>query len=103
MHGEELQERSERIDLRVPEYVKARIRAAAGLSGRNMSDFMIAAALREADEVVESVEHWVLDEKQSRWLLELLSEKRDRPRLRELLKLSDPDREGAVEQVAIPA
>ncbi len=103
---QELQERTERIDLRVPEYVKTRIRRAAALTGRNMSDFMIASCLREADEVVESVERWTLDQEQSLWLLQLLEDKRERPRLRELLKLSDAGAKPAdvaAGQAAVPA
>jgi uncharacterized protein (DUF1778 family) len=85
------EERTERIDLRVPEYVKARIRKAAALSGRAMSDFMIAAALEAAEELVEAVERWTLNEEQSRVVLQLLTDTRERPRLREFLKISDPE------------
>jgi uncharacterized protein (DUF1778 family) len=85
------EERTERIDLRVPEYVKARIRKAAALSGRAMSDFMIAAALEAAEELVEAVERWTLNEEQSRAVLQLLTDTRERPKLREFLKISDPE------------
>lgn len=83
------EERSERIDLRVPDYVKGRIRQAAALTGRAMSDFIIAAALAEADEVVKAVETWRLNDEQSRFVLQLLADDaRERPKLREFLKLS---------------
>jgi uncharacterized protein (DUF1778 family) len=85
------EERTERIDLRVPEYVKARIRKAAALSGRAMSDFMIAAALEAAEELVEAVERWTLNEEQSRAVLQLLTDTRERPKLREFLRISDPE------------
>ena len=85
------EERTERIDLRVPEYVKARIRQAAALSGRAMSDFMITAALDAADELVEAVERWTLNEEQSRVVLQLLTDTRERPKLREFLKISNPE------------
>ncbi len=84
-------ERTERVDLRVPEYVKARIRHAAALSGRAMSDFMITAALAAADELAESVERWTLNEEQSHVVLRLLTDTRKRPKLREFLKISDPE------------
>jgi uncharacterized protein (DUF1778 family) len=89
----DLQERTERIDLRVPEYVKARIKAAAGLTGRNVSDFVISAALREADEVDADVERWQLDRDQSRWLIALLADTSELPNLRALLELSEPQAE----------
>jgi uncharacterized protein (DUF1778 family) len=85
------EERTERIDLRVPEYVKARIRKAAALSGRAMSDFMITAALEAAEELVEAVERWTLNEEQSRAVLQLLTDTRERPKLREFLRISDPE------------
>ncbi|MBV8530134.1 MAG: DUF1778 domain-containing protein [Candidatus Eremiobacteraeota bacterium] len=75
----------------MPEYVKARIRKAAALSGRAMSDFMIAAALEAAEELVEAVERWTLNEEQSRVVLQLLTDTRERPKLREFLKISDPE------------
>jgi uncharacterized protein (DUF1778 family) len=85
------EERTERIDLRVPEYVKARIRKAAALSGRAMSDFMITAALEAAEELVEAVERWTINEEQSRAVLQLLTDTRERPKLREFLRISDPE------------
>ena len=84
-------ERVERLDLRVPEYVKARIRAAASMTGRSMSDFIVAAALTHAEEVVESIERWTLNEDDSRFVLQLLAASNSSDdALRELLNFSEP-------------
>lgn len=84
------EERTERLDLRVPEYVKARIRSAAALMGRSMSDFIVAAALSEAEAVSESVDRWTLDDQDSRFVLELMASARaDEMALRDLLQLSE--------------
>lgn len=80
-------ERADRLDLRVPEPVKARIRKAAALSGRQMSDFVISAALAQAEAVEQAVERWELDARDSHFVMSLL-EQRARPRLRALLRLS---------------
>jgi uncharacterized protein (DUF1778 family) len=73
----------------MPEPVKARIRKAAALSGRQMSDFVVAAALAQAEAVEQAVERWTLDAQDSRFVMSLF-EQRERPRLRALLRLSAP-------------
>jgi uncharacterized protein (DUF1778 family) len=78
--------KDERIDLRTTEYVKARIRRAAELTGRTISDFTLQTALEKAEEVVDSVERWELNERQSAFVLHLLSERKERPQLAEFLK-----------------
>ncbi len=80
-------ERAERLDLRMPEHVKARIRKAAALSGRQMSDFVVSAALAQAEAIEQAVERWTLDERDSRFVISLL-QPRERPRLRALMQLS---------------
>lgn len=83
----------DRLDLRLPEHAKARIRNAAALAGLQMSDFVLTAALAQAEAVEQAVERWELDARDSRFVMSLLEE-RERPRLRELLQLS-ASREGA--------
>jgi len=76
----------ERIDLRVPEGVKERIRKSAALTGRSMSDFIIAAALQQAEETLAAVERWEMDETESRFVMSLLlAPPREIPNLRKLM------------------
>jgi uncharacterized protein (DUF1778 family) len=76
----------ERIDLRVPEGVKERIRKSAALTGRSMSDFIIAAALQQAEKTMAAVERWEMDETESRFVMNLLlAPPREIPALRKLM------------------
>jgi uncharacterized protein (DUF1778 family) len=76
----------ERIDLRVPEGVKERIRKSAALTGRSMSDFIITAALQQAEETMAAVERWEMDETDSRFVMSLLlAPPREIPNLRKLM------------------
>jgi uncharacterized protein (DUF1778 family) len=45
--------KKERFDVRVPANVKQQIEYAAELQGRTVSDFIVAAALSEATEVIQ--------------------------------------------------
>jgi uncharacterized protein (DUF1778 family) len=45
--------KKERLDLRLPPAVKAQIEKAAELQGRTVSDFVVAAALTQASQVIE--------------------------------------------------
>jgi uncharacterized protein (DUF1778 family) len=45
--------KKERLDLRLPPAVKALIEKAAELQGRSVSDFVVAAALSQASQVIE--------------------------------------------------
>lgn len=88
----EPQNRTEaQIDIRVPSYVKDRIKSAAQLTGRRMGDFTIAAALQEAEEVTESVERWELTHEQSDFVYELLTMPKERPEVIEFLKIATSD------------
>lgn len=78
--------REDRVDLRVPAYVKQRIRAAADLTGRSTSDFIISAALEEAEHVTEAVERWKLNEEQSALVLQLITHPQENPALEAFLK-----------------
>jgi uncharacterized protein (DUF1778 family) len=86
----------DRVDLRVPAPVKERLRKVAALSGRSMSDFIVAAALEKAEEVNASIERWELDAEDSRIVMDALMNSRDIPGLRALFteaatkKASDP-------------
>jgi uncharacterized protein (DUF1778 family) len=62
----------ERIDLRLPEAVKEQIRRSAALTGRSMSDFIIAAALQQAQATLAAVERWEINETDSRFIMNLL-------------------------------
>ncbi|MGH7727903.1 MAG: DUF1778 domain-containing protein [Vulcanimicrobiaceae bacterium] len=75
----------ERLDLRVPAAVKERLRRVAALSGRSMSDFIVAAALEKAEAVSATIRRWELDAEDSRLVLEALSRPRKLPALRALL------------------
>ena len=57
-----------------------------------MSDFMVAAVLEKTDEAEASIDRWVLDAEDSLLVMDLLSQRRDIPGLRELLALTDPER-----------
>lgn len=83
--------RDERVDLRLPHAVKKRLQSVAELSGRSMSDFIVAAALEKADETIASIERWELNEEDSRFALELLMQPRENSKLRELLAAADPN------------
>ncbi len=84
---------TERVDLRIPAPLKERVRKIAALSGRSMSDFIIAAVIEKADEAAASIERWTLTEDDSRLVMELLVRERhgELPELRELLALTGPD------------
>lgn len=45
--------RKERLDLRLPAAAKSQIEKAAELQGRSVSDFVVAAALSQASQVIE--------------------------------------------------
>lgn len=84
---------TERVDLRIPAPLKVRVRKIAAMTGRSMSDFIIAAVIEKADEAAASIERWTLSEDDSRFVMEMLVRQRqsDLPELRELLALTGPD------------
>jgi uncharacterized protein (DUF1778 family) len=45
--------KKERLDLRLPAVAKEQIERAAALQGRSLSDFVVAAALTQASQVIE--------------------------------------------------
>jgi uncharacterized protein (DUF1778 family) len=65
-------ESEERIDLRLPEAVKEQIRKSAALTGRSMSDFIVAAAIAQAEATMASIERWEVNETDSRFIMGLL-------------------------------
>ncbi len=86
----EMLHNGERVDIRIPATVKTRLKRVASLSGRSMSDFIVAAAIEKAEEVASSIERWELDATDSRIVLEALSDTRDLPGLRALLAETQP-------------
>jgi uncharacterized protein (DUF1778 family) len=62
----------ERIDLRLPEAVKEQIRKSTALTGRSMSDLIIAAALQQAEVTLAAVERCEINETDSRFIMNLL-------------------------------
>jgi uncharacterized protein (DUF1778 family) len=85
--------KNQRVDLRLPDAVKKRLQSVAELSGRSMSDFIVAAALEKADETMASIQRWELNEEDSRFAIELLMQPRDNAKLRELLAATGPNAE----------
>ncbi len=75
----------DRVDLRLPTSLKERLRKIAALSGRSMTDFIVAAAMEKADEVAASIERWELDAEDSQIVMDALLHRRDIPGLRALL------------------
>lgn len=75
----------DRIDFRVPAPIKERLRKVAALSGRSMSDFIVAAVMEKADEVSAAIERWELDAEDSRIVMDALLHRRDLPSLGALL------------------
>ena len=76
----------ERIDLRLPEAVKEQIRRSAALTGRSMRDFIIAAALQQAEATLAAVERWEINETDSRFIMNLLLSPAEKiPALAELM------------------
>ncbi len=67
----------ERMSLRAKPEVKARLNRAAALRGSGLSEFVLQAALREADAVLEAAEHAKLSERDSLKVLELLENPRE--------------------------
>lgn len=65
--------KQERLDARLTADQKALIQKAADLEGRSLSDFVVASAFAAAEERVRRHEVMVLSERDSRLLVELLS------------------------------
>jgi uncharacterized protein (DUF1778 family) len=83
--------RAENINLRVTRSQKALIDRAAETQGRNRSDFMLAAACREAESVLLDRRYFNLDEDSFRRFMEILdAPPKYNPRLARLLNTTAP-------------
>ena len=91
----------DRVDLRLAAALKERFRKVAALSGRSMKDFILASAMEKADEIVASIERWELDAQDSRFVMDVLLQRRDLPGLRALLAETSDD--GVEAQKLAPA
>ena len=65
-------EDSDRMNLRLRPEAKAKLVRAAALRNTDLTDFVLQAALREADAVIEAAEHIKLSERDSLLVLDLL-------------------------------
>lgn len=65
-----------RLNFRLATEVKNRIARAAALTGRDLTEFAVAALNEKADEVIQSHDHILLDSKDYRFFLEALSSKK---------------------------
>ncbi len=83
--------RDETINLRASSRQKSLIDQAAAASGRTRSDFMLAAACREAETVLLDRRYFVLsDEAFEQFAAQLDAPPQENPRLRRLLETKPP-------------
>jgi len=61
-----------RFPMQIPPPMKARLLRAAAIENTSLKDFMLSTAMKAADEVLERAERVYLNEKQSKFLLDLL-------------------------------
>lgn len=79
--------RTEKLDLRLSEAAKTKLRAAAKAEQRSISEFVLESALARADETLPDRQHFGLGE--ARWaeLMKALdAPTRSHPRMRRLLR-----------------
>jgi uncharacterized protein (DUF1778 family) len=78
--------RTEKLDLRLSAEAKRRLSAAAAVSRRSVSDFVLTSALAQANELLADRQHFGLDlEQWTRFMEALDAPVRDLPRLERLL------------------
>jgi uncharacterized protein (DUF1778 family) len=81
------QKQTERVNLRIAPAIKANLLKAAKVSGRSLTDFVLASAVASADSVLADRTTFVLSSKNWRKFNDLLdSQPRQIPRLRKLLR-----------------
>ena len=79
--------RTEKLDLRLSIDAKRRLTAAAAVSQRSVSDFVLTSALAQADELLADRQHFGLDAEQWATFMEALDAPvRDLPRIERLLR-----------------
>ncbi len=82
-----INKRTDRIDLRINPKAKEAIQAAASLSHKTVSEFILDSALNAADEELADRQHFMLDAKQSEtFQIALDAEPSPLPRLKKLLQ-----------------
>lgn len=82
--------RTEKLDLRLSPDAKRRLSAAAAVSQRSLSDFVLTSALAQANELLADRQHFGLDAEQwAAFMAALDAPDRDLPRLGRLLQ--EPD------------
>lgn len=64
----------DRISARVPKEVRERLEEAAELSGATLNQFLVQAAMKEADQILERERVIRLSACDSKWLLDLLDQ-----------------------------
>ena len=62
-----------RLNFRLAPQIKERVARAAALTGRDLTEFAIAALNEKADEVIERYDHVLLESKEYRFFLDALS------------------------------
>jgi uncharacterized protein (DUF1778 family) len=78
--------RTEKLDVRVTPTVKAILKAAAAVSRRNVSDFVLESAMAQADETLADRRAFNLNAEQwAQFQAALDAPPRERPRLQKLL------------------
>ena len=79
--------RTEKLDLRLSVEAKRRLTAAAAVSQRSISDFVLTSALAQANELLADRQHFGLDAEQWAAFMEALDAPgRELPRLKRLLQ-----------------
>ena len=68
----EIQSKDERLEARVSKLVKEKLKRAAALQGRTLTEFVVSAVLEKADHVIESHELIVLGTRDRKVLFEAL-------------------------------
>jgi len=68
-----------RLNVRLAPEVKTRIERAAALTGRDLTEFAVAALNEKAEEVIERHEHVLLNTDEYRFFLDALSESPQKP------------------------
>lgn len=68
----EIQAKDERLEARVSKVIKDKLKRAAALEGRSLTEFVVSAVLEKADHVIENHEFIVLGTRDRKVLFEAL-------------------------------
>lgn len=80
-------QKSDRLSIRTSTSEKDLLAKAAQLRHMNVSQFILQASLREAEQVIEEERKLVVSEADYAWLLEVMDKATDVPRLREAIAM----------------